>query len=223
MQIESFFEKLQNKTNLKVSIKVKDYKSTFISILKNKNELKISFHKLFLNGDENIEKDLFSYCLFQDKKSLNSLKIFADKNFQKEEKILDENKINFEGDFYNLKQILENLNNVYFQNKLNLKITYFQKPKYKKFRHITFGQYDKKFKLIRINKLLDSDKIPFYFINFVVYHEMLHDIHPVYLDNNRRVVHSKEFKISEKKFPYFNEVIEFEKIFLKKRKKHGWT
>jgi len=114
------------------------------------------------------------------------------------------------------------LNLAYFKGELDLNITWFQKPKYRKYRHITFGSFDKNLKLVRINKLIDQANFPFYFINYIVYHEMLHSVCQEEIDENgKRKIHTKKFKEEEKKFPYFKEALEFEKKFLKKGRIYG--
>nr|NGX34555.1 hypothetical protein [Candidatus Anoxychlamydiales bacterium] len=105
---------------------------------------------------------------------------------------------------------------------LDLNITWFEKPKYRKFRHITFGSFDKNSNLVRINKMLDRADIAFYFINYIVYHEMLHDVCREIIDEDgKRKIHTKEFKKQEKEFAYYRESKEFEKKFLNKRKRYG--
>lgn len=217
-------ELLEKKTNLNVFVKVKEYKSTFISVTRDRNNLKISLHKLFLSAPEDILKEVINFCLKRDKTAFKVIKNFANNYFSKIDysKRINIDKFVTKGNFFDLKQILENLSLAYFENNLNLHITWFEKPKYKKFSHFTFGSFDKSLKLIRINKLLDNSNFPFYFINYVVYHEILHSIYEVKVDKTgRRKVHTKEFKIHEKKFPYYKEAMDFEKYFLKKGKVYG--
>ena len=220
MDIDLLYKTLQEETKLKLFLKVKEYKSTFISTLKSRYEIKISLHSLFLKAPKEIIDAISSHCFRRDKDALKVIRNYASNYFKSVDYSdrLDVSKLVSKGNCYDLKQIFDVQNQIYFHNELKaLNITYFQKPKYRRYRHFTFGSYDKNLKLIRINKLLDNSKFPFYFINYIVYHEILHHIYPVILDKNgRRKVHTKEFKTQEKKFPYYREAIEFEKKFLKK-------
>ncbi|KKM06207.1 MAG: hypothetical protein KR126chlam4_01284 [Candidatus Anoxychlamydiales bacterium] len=217
-------EALEKKSNLAISLKVKDYKSTFISVLKTRSNIQISLHKLFLDAPDNVKEAVVIYCLKRDKKAHSIIKKYANIYFSYADYThrLNVKNLKFKGEFFDLKQIMENLNLIYFKGALNLNITWFEKPKYRKFRHITFGSFDKNSKLVRINRMLDRADITFYFINYIVYHEMLHYVCKEIIDEDgKRKIHTKEFKNKEKEFAYYKEAKEFEKKFLNKGKRYG--
>lgn len=219
----NFKEVLEQRSNLKVDLKIKEYKSTFISISKDRNSLRVSLHKLFENAPQDIKNAIISYCLKGDKIAHRLIKTYANRYFFNLDysNRLDVKKLVTKGKFFDLLQIYENLNMVYYKNSLNLHITWFEKPKYTSYSHFTFGTFDKNLKLIRINKLLDQANFPFYFINYIVYHEMLHSIcEEIIEENGNKKVHTKKFKDLEKKFAYYKEAQEFEKKFLNRGKKY---
>jgi hypothetical protein len=104
--------------------------------------------------------------------------------------------IKFQGQHFNLFQIFTSLNQKYFSNKLS-DVNIGWSPR-KNFRRL--GSYNASKQLIRISKILDQPDIPAYVVRGIVYHEMLHTIHPIYQNKNRRIIHSPEFKRDEKKF-----------------------
>lgn len=217
-------EAIEKRANLRVLLKVKDYKSTFISVLRTRSKIQISLHKLFLDAPLDVKEAVVVYCLKRDKIAHSILKNYANRYFISADYTHRINKKNLKtkGEFFDLKHIMDNLNLIYFKGKLNLNITWFEKPVYRKFRHITFGSFDKNSKLVRINKMLDSSEISFYFINYIVYHEMLHYVCKEIIDDTgKRKVHTKEFKKKEKEFAYYNEAKEFEKKILNKGKRYG--
>jgi hypothetical protein len=219
-------EILEKKLNLKVCLRVKEYTSTYICVSKSKSLVKISLHKLFMNAPEEIINAVISFCVKRDKVAHRIIKIYANKYFLNLDYTnkLDLKKLVTVGKYFDLKQIYENLNLAYFQNSLNLNISWFEKPRYKRFSHFTFGSYDKNLKLIRINKLIDQSYFPFYFINYIVYHEMLHAICGEEINaEGKRKIHTKKFKLLEKKFAYYREAQEFEKKFLNKGVKYVRT
>ncbi len=65
------------------------------------------------------------------------------------------------------------------------------------------GHYDSGHATIIISRKLDSPSVPRYLVEYVVYHEMLHIRIPVERRGQRRVVHSREFREVEKKFPQY--------------------
>ena len=55
--------------------------------------------------------------------------------------------------------------------------------------------------MIRIHPLLDAPFVPTWFLEYVVYHEMLHAVVPEEIDEHgRRRVHTREFYRRERKF-----------------------
>ncbi|MBA3973276.1 MAG: hypothetical protein C0504_03535 [Candidatus Solibacter sp.] len=67
------------------------------------------------------------------------------------------------------------------------------------------GHYDPPHHAIVLNRLLDSPEIPPPVVEFVLYHEMLHILHPVELRGGRRHIHTKAFRIDEKRFAAYDE------------------
>jgi len=65
------------------------------------------------------------------------------------------------------------------------------------------GHYDSGHGTIIVSRKLDSPEVPRYLVEYVVYHEMLHIRFPVERRGQRRVVHSREFREAEKKFPKY--------------------
>ena len=65
------------------------------------------------------------------------------------------------------------------------------------------GHYDSGHGTIIISRKLDSPSVPRYLVEYVVYHEILHIRFPVERRGQRRVVHSREFREAEKKFPQY--------------------
>jgi len=106
-----------------------------------------------------------------------------------------------QGKVFDLQEIYRQVNDEYFDAKLNLSITWSGHPgrgaQYKR----RLGSFDPKARLIKIHRLLDNASIPGYFINFIVYHEMLHCAYPPKKGKKgRRLIHHAVFKKHEKQF-----------------------
>jgi hypothetical protein len=67
------------------------------------------------------------------------------------------------------------------------------------------GHYDSAHSSITISRLLDSPQVPRYVVEYLMFHEMLHIRYPVCRDGDRRVVHSREFRKTEKAFPEYEQ------------------
>lgn len=83
-------------------------------------------------------------------------------------------------------------------------------------RSIRFGSYDFDQRLIRIHPALDVPWVPAYFVEFVIYHELLHALVPPTQTASRRSLHPPEFRAREAQFPRFEEAIAWEKANLKR-------
>ncbi|HXK44739.1 MAG TPA: SprT-like domain-containing protein [bacterium] len=83
--------------------------------------------------------------------------------------------IDVTGKFYNLKQVFDKINEQFFNGSLSSVNISFGKRYYsKRHRSIVFGNYCPETNLIRINRSLDSDSVPEFFLEYIVFHEMLH-------------------------------------------------
>jgi hypothetical protein len=65
------------------------------------------------------------------------------------------------------------------------------------------GHYDSAHRTITISRWLDSPQVPRYLVEYLVFHEMLHARYPLERDGHRRVIHSREFRQAEKRFPHY--------------------
>jgi hypothetical protein len=105
------------------------------------------------------------------------------------------------GEHYDLKAIYDVLNHSYFENKLNLDITWFGSAQRKAKRHRKLGLFCFQTNRIKIHRLLDQPHFPSYFISYVIYHEMLHSVcPPVKAKRGRYRIHHLDFKMREKEF-----------------------
>lgn len=81
-------------------------------------------------------------------------------------------------------------------------------------RTIRFGSYDFDRKLIRMHPALDKPWVPDYFVEFIVYHELLHALFPPKQTDSRRVIHTPEFRLMEQRFPRYEEAMRWERANL---------
>ncbi len=194
-------QKLMKLSNKEIELKINENHSTFLSVLKTrKNALKLSLHKLFLHGPDSICEAVVRFSLRKDPCALKRIRFFANTYFSRADYsfCVSEESLKTKGKCYDLEEIYNSLNKKFFENKLQLKITWFKKPKYQTFSSLTFGSYNRLLKLIRINEILDNPQVPYYFIIYVVYHEMLHHICPSYTDEKgRERIHTDLFRRKE--------------------------
>jgi hypothetical protein len=114
------------------------------------------------------------------------------------------------GEHHHLEYIWNRINTDYFEGKLHLTITWFNRKRSSAPRRIVLGSYHHSTQLIRINRYLDQAHIPDYFVSYIVYHEALHHLlPPVKGKRGQRSIHHIEFKVHEKKFKEYDLAQEF--------------
>jgi len=194
-----------NRQGKQLKLKINDNHSTMLSVRWEPDCTRVSMHRIFLNAPLNVMQELSCYIL-EEKKEIPRVKAYIEEQTQDLDYSaqLDRKKLYCQGDIYNLQSVFDNLNKEYFQNQLNLSITWFGKVGQKNRSRVTFGLYYDPLKLIKIHRLLDSPLFPDYMISYVVYHEMLHNVCPSYVDERGiNQVHNKEFKERERKFEHY--------------------
>lgn len=123
-----------------------------------------------------------------------------------------------QGEFYDLNEIFDLLNQIYFQNLLAKPIITWSASK----TYRILGHHDSTHKTLAVSKSLDDKSVPRFVVEYVVYHEMLHIKHPTKYINGRRYNHTPSFKHDEKEFAFFDEAedwIEQNAGLLKKKAK----
>jgi hypothetical protein len=81
-------------------------------------------------------------------------------------------------------------------------------------RSIQLGLYIPEDQLIRIHRALDQAWVPTFYVQSVVFHEMLHHCMPPVRRGNQVVFHTPQFRALEKVFPYHRQAEAWEKVNL---------
>jgi hypothetical protein len=71
---------------------------------------------------------------------------------------------------------------------------------------------------IIISKQLDSNDVPDWFVEYILYHEMLHIKHPPRLINGRRYRHTSAFRLDERKFEQYEQAQKWLESYLRRRR-----
>jgi len=110
-----------------------------------------------------------------------------------------------QGRFFNLRAVFDKMNAQYFGSRLRgYSIVWGRKRRQRPKDYIVFGTIQEDDRIIRIHPLLDRSFVPTWFLEYVVYHEMLHAVVPDQFDENgRRLVHHEQFNRRERKFRWF--------------------
>lgn len=106
-----------------------------------------------------------------------------------------------QGNVYDLNEIFDLLNQIYFQNDLpKPTLTWSASRTYR-----ILGHHDSTHETVAVSKSLDDKSVPRFVVEFVVYHEMLHIKHPTKYFNGRRYNHTPSFKRDEQEFAFYDD------------------
>ena len=107
-----------------------------------------------------------------------------------------------EGQHFDLQKIFDNLNRKYFRGRVrDYEVKWGRRRKHRPKESFIFGTIQEEDRVIRINPALDQDFVPPWFMQYILYHEMLHSVIPdEELPGGRRRVHTEEFNRREKEF-----------------------
>jgi len=93
----------------------------------------------------------------------------------------------------------------YFEDQIDARITWGPPgARRRRRRSIKMGSYSVEDRLIRIHPALDRQFIPDYFLEWIVYHEMLHQVHDIPVVAGRRRFHTPEFIAEERAYEHYD-------------------
>lgn len=202
---------LEHASGKKLSVVITDNSTTMLSIKEKKGTVMIRIHRMFLAAGSDVLHEIADYVKHNRKRTplvrefinrhINCLKRPAPRKI----------KIMTRGRHHDLEEIYNAINRKYFEGTISASITWGARSTKRAAARRTLGSYSYHSNMIRINPALDSKAVPRYYMEFLVYHEMLHADIGVKKNNGRRIVHSGEFKKRERAFREYERAVEWEK------------
>ena len=208
---DSLGDYLRKITGKSISLKITDNSASMLSLKTKGRIVDVRLHRMFLNAGNDVIEEIAQFI--KNRKARTPLiRDFIKKNSNcLKKKPPQKLSINTQGKYYDLREIYSKVNSEYFNGRVSASITWGTKSPRYAVRKRTLGSYSGHTNTIRINPILDKKSVPLYFVEFIVYHEMLHADIDVETKNGRRSVHSREFRRREKLFKYYERVVAWEK------------
>jgi hypothetical protein len=176
-------------------------------------------HHMFADAPARVVRALAQYADLQSRDAATLLRDYIDANDDRVRRNDSPRPImvDVEGRHHNLQEIFDRLNAAYFDGAIRARITWGARTKRKRSRDsIKLGSYTVEDELIRIHPVLDASDVPAFFVEWVVYHEMLHEVHDMPIVDGRRVYHTAEFRRAEAQFERYAEAVMWERTHLVK-------
>jgi len=169
----------------------------------------VRLHHMFADADPVITRALAHYIADNDADASRILGDFIDANaghVRGRARRAPTQVIFTAGEHHDLRAIFDELNARYFDDRIDAAITWGARSGRPRRRNsIKMGSYSVEDRLIRIHRSLDRAFVPRFFVAWIVFHEMLHQIHDIRVKNGRREFHSKEFLAAEAEFELYDQ------------------
>lgn len=194
--------------------------STMISFRKKGRALYVRVHRMFGQAPDDVLHALASF-ISKDRTSKAEAKLL-DGWIERHRPVLTEARAKAVqarpfGEVHDLQEMFARLNARYFGGKVEAQITWSKAAKKQRRTSIHMGTYSDELRLIRIHPALDQEFVPTFFVEFVVFHEMLHQVHDVKAKGcGRREVHTPAFREDEQRFERYREARDWERQNLKR-------
>jgi hypothetical protein len=206
-----------------VRVTLTDNRYTMISVRRQprghgQRSYDVRLHCMFADADPVITRALARYIGENDRDASRVLGDFIDANqdvvrgkHRKSPQLV----ILTAGDHHDLREIFDEMNARYFGNTIDAAITWGARNGRPRRRHsIKMGSYSVEERLIRMHRSLDRAFVPRFFVEWIVFHEMLHQVHDIKVKNGRREFHSKAFLADEARFERYAEARAWERTHL---------
>ncbi len=198
-----------------VQLSVHDNRSTMMSYRRAGSVLHIRVHHMFLRAPDEVVDALALYTGHGKRVAAARLDDYIATQ-QRRIRSLPRRVSSLEtrGRCFDLAEVFQSLNRQHFQDGIVARIGWGRQTARRRRKSIRLGVYDHHSKEIRIHSVLDHPDVPRFFLEYIVFHEMLHQVFPSARDTGRHVHHPKAFRERERSFPKFEIAIAWEREHL---------
>lgn len=184
--------------------------------------IRVSLHRMFLQADEKVLKALARFVVSPTPEVRRTVREFINLNHEQiavapapapRRSATGSSR----GRVYNLRHRANDLNHQFFNDGLRYRIIWGRNSRgaRRRQRHVTLGTWNDRQGLIRIHPMLDHPNVPTYFLEYIIYHEMVHIVVPAEIGpSGRRHVHTPAFYKLERRYPHYHFAIAWEKKWL---------
>ena len=210
---ESLSDYLSQVSGKPVVLTVTDNSTSLLSVKTKGSSVAVRIHWMFLNAGEEVVREIAHFVKSR-RGGTPFIRRFIRENricLKKKARRSSRSVLRTEGRFHDLRDIFDNINHTYFHDDIKSVMGWGKQEARRLVRKRTLGSYCRHTDTIRISPVLDRKNVPRYFIEFVVYHEMLHSAMKEEKKNGRRSVHPPEFRKRERLFRDYEKAVAWEK------------
>lgn len=202
-----------------VFVVITDNTRTMVSARHRGGVAYVRLHRMFVTADDSTLSLIASFLKRRDARATDALRDYvADHQSQVRRRRTRRVMLSAIGENHDLGAIFDELNALYFDNGVDAQIGWGrmgQPPgRRRRRRSIKLGSYLSTGALIRVHPVLDAAWVPRFFVEYIVYHEMLHHVVQMPVLDGRRCMHGPEFKARERRFLRYAEAMTWEREHL---------
>ena len=190
-----------------------DNRSVLLSFRRAKGVVQLRLHRMFLHAPASVVRAVARGLRRSSRRADGEVRRFMNANLhrvRKAQRALPP--LVTSGRVHDLLAVYGRLNQRFFEGALQVPVTWGRGCGRARRRGLTFGSYDPVLGLIRIHPVLDRREVPLYFLESVVYHEMLHHhLGGVPDALGRTVYHTRAFREAEARYPWHAQALAWEK------------
>ena len=193
-----------------------DNRSVLLSFRREAGVVNLRLHRMFLHAPDSVVAALGKNLKRRGRAADGEVRRFMNANLHRVRRTpRTMPALVTEGQAYDLGAVYTDINRRFFGGDLKVPITWGRGVGRARRGGLTFGSYDPVLALIRIHPVLDRPEVPRYFLESVVYHEMLHHHMGGVPDSaGRTVYHTRAFREAEARYPRHEDALAWEKANL---------
>jgi hypothetical protein len=207
-------DRLAHLSGKTVTLTVTDNATSMLSAAKKNGVIAVRLHRMFLHAGDDVLKAVAGFIAGRKEYRPVIRDFIRENSLRPEHHTCRRRVLKQQGTVYCLAEIFDRLNREYFDGRITAGITWGKNRCGRRPRRITLGTYCSATNVVRINPLLDRRSVPSYFVEFIVYHEMLHADIRSESKLVRRRLHTKEFRLRERQFAFIEKALAWERKHL---------
>lgn len=185
-----------------------------VAVRREANGYALRIHRVFVDAEPRMVRALARYVVHNDRRASLALGEFIERHLDvinsvpRRPRVL---KMRTQGRVYNLQDVFEALNRQYFGGTMQARITWGPATLRSNQRSMKMGSFSVEDRVIRVHPALDREEVPRFFLEWIVFHEMLHGRLEIRRKAGRRCFHPPEFLALERQFAEYERASAWEK------------
>jgi hypothetical protein len=221
MHAEDLRRYLAEATGRPIDLRMNDNLHRMVSARPDGRTIRISLHRMFLDGDERLFAALAQFVHKPTAAARAAVRDFINQNHERIASARQAGPVravrgSARGKRFHLAERAAVINQRHFAGRLEYRIIWGKSTTTGRHqRHVTLGTWNPRQRIVRIHPMLDLPGVPAFMVDFVIYHEMVHIAVPSKAGQGGRMHHhSREFRAMEQRFPDYARAMRWEQRWI---------